>query len=132
MSHARLSSCSSPCWNTWKIPTAQSAQQPLYPGNPSTGLADPVATGPKGGSIAKQVTSNTTSFSVTLEIVAKAHCLGYRIVEVPTVWRDRQHGQTNFKMGRSIVAYTPWLCLALLRGRLVRLPLSWLRRWLTA
>jgi glycosyltransferase involved in cell wall biosynthesis len=74
---------------------------------------------------------STTSFSVTLEIVAKAHCLGYRIVEVPTVWRDRQHGQTNFKMGRSLVAYTPWLCLALLRGRLVRLPVSWLRRWLT-
>jgi hypothetical protein len=51
--------------STWKIPTAQSAQQLLYPGNPFNGLADPVATGAKGGSIAKQVTSNTASFSVT-------------------------------------------------------------------
>jgi hypothetical protein len=50
---------------TWKIPVAQSAQQLLYPGNPFNGLADPVATGAKGGSIAKQVTSNTASFSIT-------------------------------------------------------------------
>ena len=51
--------------STWKIPTAQSAQQLLYPGNPFNGLADPVSTGAKGGSIAKQVTSNTASFSIT-------------------------------------------------------------------
>jgi hypothetical protein len=50
---------------TWKIPTAQSAQMLLYPGNPFAGLADPVSTGAKGGSIAKQATSNTTSLSVT-------------------------------------------------------------------
>jgi dolichol-phosphate mannosyltransferase len=73
--------------------------------------------------------SSTISFSVTLEIVAKAHCLGYRIVELPTVWRDRQHGKTTFKLGRSLVAYLPWLCVAMLRGRLMRLPASWLRRW---
>jgi len=73
---------------------------------------------------------STVSFSVTLEIVAKAHCLGYRIVEVPTVWRDRQHGKTNFKLGRSLVAYFPWLCVTLLRGRFLRLPVRLLRRWL--
>ena len=49
---------------TWKIPAAQSAQMLLYPGNPFTGLADPVSTGAKGGSIAKQTTSNTANFSV--------------------------------------------------------------------
>ncbi len=72
---------------------------------------------------------STVSFSVTLEIVAKAHCLGYKIVEVPTVWRDRQHGKTNFKLGRSLVAYFPWLCVTLMRGRFLRLPASWLRSW---
>jgi hypothetical protein len=51
--------------STWKIPVAQSAQQLLYPGNPFNGLADPVATGAKGGSIAKQATSNTANFSIT-------------------------------------------------------------------
>lgn len=71
---------------------------------------------------------STVSFSVTLEIVAKAHCLGCRIVEVPTVWRDRQHGTTNFRLGRSLVTYTPWLLLALLNGRFLKIPLSWRRR----
>ncbi len=71
--------------------------------------------------------ASTTSFSVTLEIIAKAHCLGYRIVEVPTVWRDRQHGKTNFKFGPSLVAYFPWFCIAMLHNRIFRLPQSWLR-----
>lgn len=70
--------------------------------------------------------SSTISFSVTLEVVAKAHCLGCRIVEVPTVWRDRRHGKSNFNLGRSLVAYFPWFCLALLRNRIFRLHQSWL------
>ncbi len=50
---------------TWKTPVAQSAQLLLYPGNPFAGLADPVGTGAKGGSIASQNSSTTTSFSIT-------------------------------------------------------------------
>ena len=57
---------------------------------------------------------STISFSVTLEIVVKAHALGYKIVEIPTVWRDRQHGKTNFKLGQALVAYLPWFSYALL------------------
>lgn len=75
--------------------------------------------------------TSTISFSVTLEIVAKAHCLGYRIVELPTVWADRQHGKSNFNLRRSLIAYSPWFCVALLRSRLLRLPQAWLR-WLFA
>jgi dolichol-phosphate mannosyltransferase len=65
---------------------------------------------------------STVSFSVTLEIVAKAHALGYRIAEVPTRWRIRKDGKTNFKLWRSLVVYMPWFGVALLRGRLFRLP----------
>jgi len=57
---------------------------------------------------------STISFSVTLEIVVKAHAKGYKIIEIPTVWRDRQHGKTNFKLGRSLVAYFPWFCYTLI------------------
>lgn len=60
--------------------------------------------------------SSTVSFSVTLEIVAKAYAHGYRIIEIPTVWRDRQHGKTNFKLGRSLIAYFPWFCYAVFLG----------------
>ena len=76
--------------------------------------------------------TSTVSFSVTLEIVAKAHCLGYRIVEIPTVWADRQHGKSNFNLRRSLVSYFPWFCLALLRGRFLRFPQAWLRAVLAA
>jgi hypothetical protein len=72
--------------------------------------------------------TSTVSFSVTLEIMAKAHCLGYRIVEVPTVWADRQHGKSNFNLRRALIAYFPWFCVAMLRGRLLRVPQSWLRK----
>ncbi len=69
---------------------------------------------------------SVSSFSVTLEIVAKAHCLEYKIYEIPTIWKDRQHGKTNFKLFQSIFSYTPWFCLALLNNRLFHTPKSWL------
>ncbi len=50
---------------TWTLPVVQSAQLQLYPQNPFTGLADPVAKGPVNGAIAKQVTSNSTTFDVS-------------------------------------------------------------------
>ena len=73
---------------------------------------------------------STISFSVTLEIVAKAHCLGFRVFELPTVWKDREKGQSNFKLGRSIFVYIPWFCLALLGGRFLKMPRAWLETWL--
>jgi hypothetical protein len=51
--------------STWTLPVVQSAQLQVYPGNPFTGLADPVAKGPVNGAIAKQVTSNSTTFDVS-------------------------------------------------------------------
>ena len=59
------------------------------------------------------ILKSTVSFSVTLEIVVKAYAMKYRIVEIPTVWRDRQHGKTNFKLGQSLVTYTPWFFYAI-------------------
>lgn len=60
--------------------------------------------------------TSTVSFSVTLEIVVKAHALGYKIVEIPTIWKDRQHGKTNFKLGRSLLYYFPWFWYALVHS----------------
>lgn len=60
---------------------------------------------------------STVSFSVTLEIVVKAHARGYSIVEIPTIWRDRQHGKTHFKLGESLVAYFPWFVYGLLHRK---------------
>jgi dolichol-phosphate mannosyltransferase len=63
---------------------------------------------------------STVSFSVTLEIVVKAYVQGYAIVEIPTVWRDRQHGKTNFKFGRSLITYFPWLCYAIVKRPFIK------------
>lgn len=75
---------------------------------------------------------STVSFSVTLEIVAKAHCSGYRVTEIPTVWRDRQFGKTNFRIWRSIVTYLPWFFVALMGARWIPLPRAWRRRCFAA
>lgn len=76
--------------------------------------------------------TSTISFSVTLEIIAKTHCLKGRIVEIPTVWKGRQFGQSTFKIGRAVPAYMKWFLLAALRNRLLPVPPALLRRWLLA
>lgn len=73
--------------------------------------------------------TSTVSFSVTLEVVAKAHFLGYRICEIPTTWRDRQHGESRFRISPAIPAYLKWFLVALLRNRVFRLPATWGSRW---
>ncbi len=72
---------------------------------------------------------STVSFSVTLEIVAKAHCLGYRIAEIPTVWKDRQSGKSNFRFFRSLYTYLPWFGVAMLHGRFLKFPDKKLQAW---
>ncbi len=73
--------------------------------------------------------SSTTSFSVTLEIVVKASCLNFSIVEIPTVWRKRQSGVSNFKIWRSIVTYLPWFLIAMLNTKFISLPESQFKKW---
>jgi dolichol-phosphate mannosyltransferase len=50
----------------------------------------------------------TGGFEITMEIIAKAHVLGRRISEVPTVNRDRHAGKSNFKLARWILGYLHW------------------------
>jgi dolichol-phosphate mannosyltransferase len=76
--------------------------------------------------------TSRVSFSVTLEIVAKAHGLRYRITEIPTVWRDRSVGATNFKIGRSLIAYLPWFFLTILGSRFLPMRAPWRRRLFAA
>ena len=65
--------------------------------------------------IFKQITlKSTISFSVTLEIIAKSFCLGFRILEIPTVWRDRTKGKSNFKVFESVPSYLKWFLLCFL------------------
>ena len=41
---------------------------------------------------------STDGFKYSLEIVLKAFKKGYKITEIPTVWKDREKGESNFKL----------------------------------
>jgi len=41
---------------------------------------------------------NSKSFEISMEIPLKAYYLGFKITEVPTVWRERKKGKSSFKM----------------------------------
>jgi glycosyltransferase involved in cell wall biosynthesis len=55
-------------------------------------------------------------FELALELTVKAHLAGYRITEVPTTWRDREQGQSNFRLFRWLPRYLRWYELALRKG----------------
>jgi len=58
-------------------------------------------------------------FELALELTVKATLDGRRVAEVPTTWRDRTAGQSNFKLRKWLPHYLRWY-FAALRGRLSR------------
>ena len=71
-----------------------------------------------------------SSFSVTFEIIVKSHCVSFNIIEIPTVWKNRKFGKSNFKFLESIFTYLPWFFLALLKGKYFCLPKFFFRKFL--
>jgi dolichol-phosphate mannosyltransferase len=56
---------------------------------------------------------STGGFSVTMEITVKAFRQGKKIVEIPTVWRDRSAGESKFKLREWLPSYLRWYFYAL-------------------
>lgn len=52
-------------------------------------------------------------FEYSLELTAKAWAAGFRVVEVPTQWRDRSAGQSRFQLARWLPRYLRWYFYAL-------------------
>lgn len=63
---------------------------------------------------------SSAGFELALELTVKATLAGRRVDEVPTTWRDRTAGESNFKLRKWLPHYFHWYALAF-RGR-------WLRR----
>jgi glycosyltransferase involved in cell wall biosynthesis len=59
-------------------------------------------------------------FELAIELTVKATLAGRRVAELPTTWRDRTAGQSNFKMRAWLPRYLRWYFVAM-RGRLLRL-----------
>jgi dolichol-phosphate mannosyltransferase len=49
-----------------------------------------------------------TGFEIGIELVAKARRLRKPVAEVPTIWLERAHGASNFKVVRWIPRYLRW------------------------
>ena len=47
-------------------------------------------------------------FTLSLEVTAKAHRRGYKIIEIPTTWKERDLGKSRFKLISFILPYTKW------------------------
>ena len=60
---------------------------------------------------------STAGFELALELTVKATIAGRRVAEVPTTWRDRTAGQSNFKLRQWLPHYLHWYWVAF-RGRL--------------
>ncbi len=62
-------------------------------------------------------------FEISLEITVKAFLAGYRITELPTIWRDRTEGESRFRLCRWLPLYLRWYFYAF-RPRSAMLPAS--------
>jgi dolichol-phosphate mannosyltransferase len=48
-----------------------------------------------------------------MEITIKAFLKGYKIAEIPSVWRDRATGKSRFKFGKWLPRYIWWYLYAI-------------------
>jgi glycosyltransferase involved in cell wall biosynthesis len=60
---------------------------------------------------------STAGFELALELSVKATLARRRLAEVPTTWRDRTAGKSNFKLRKWLPHYLHWYFVGL-RGRL--------------
>jgi glycosyltransferase involved in cell wall biosynthesis len=52
-------------------------------------------------------------FELGMEILIKAHLKGYKITEVPSIWKDRSAGESRFRLWQWLPKYLRWYRLAL-------------------
>lgn len=51
-------------------------------------------------------------FELNLELTVKAFLGGYRITEIPSIWRDRTRGQSRFRLWKWLPMYLKWYLYA--------------------
>jgi dolichol-phosphate mannosyltransferase len=51
---------------------------------------------------------STEGFCYSIELLVKAHRLGWRIGEVPALWFERKHGASRFRVLKWLPAYLRW------------------------
>jgi dolichol-phosphate mannosyltransferase len=59
------------------------------------------------------VIESKAGFELALELTVKATIAGGRVAEVPTTWRDRTAGSSNFRMRSWLPQYLRWYAVAM-------------------
>lgn len=58
--------------------------------------------------VLESINIESRSFEMSMEIALKAHFKGFRVTEVPTVWRKREKGKSTFNMLDLTPNYLKW------------------------
>jgi dolichol-phosphate mannosyltransferase len=51
---------------------------------------------------------SSQGFCYSIELLVKAHRLGWRIAEIPALWFERRHGTSRFRVLKWLPAYLRW------------------------
>ncbi len=55
----------------------------------------------------------SNGFEISMEMALKAHFQGFKVTEVPTLWRERKKGRSSFKMFNLSPDYSRWYLWAI-------------------
>jgi dolichol-phosphate mannosyltransferase len=76
----------------------------------------------RGSFVAASCIQSQAGFEIGLEMVVKAYVNGYRVGEIPTVWRDRVAGTSRFNIRKWLPHYLRWYRYAFRRRVALRDP----------
>jgi dolichol-phosphate mannosyltransferase len=65
---------------------------------------------------------STEGFCYSIELLVKAHRLGWRVGELPALWYERKHGTSRFRVLKWLPAYLRWYFYAFATTFLRRRP----------
>ena len=86
---------------------------PMFTGIPTSDIANAFKMYRK--EVIESIDIESTGFEVSMEFTLKAYFNGFKIAQVPTLWRERKKGKTSFNMFKLAPRYLRWYLWAIKR-----------------
>jgi hypothetical protein len=61
------------------------------------------------------IIESTAGFEVIVEMIVKSFLAGYKITEIPTIWKDLNITKSNFKLLKWLPKYLHWYLIAVFK-----------------